>query len=642
MTHRRAALALMTCLAIGSSALDLLAEDRWIEVKSAHFAVLSNAGQSSARTLAWQLEQIRSALATLWPWARLDPTRPLTVLAVRDETSMKALVPEFWEKRGGVRPASVWMSGPDQYYLAIRTDQVVEETLTVNPYITAYFAYVSMILRQSVERELPLWVERGLAEVLSNTIVRNDDVLIGPPITSHVEQLRAGIRWPVPALLKVAASTPEFRTDDGMRRFDAEAWAFVHFLMFGDEGARAGKLDQFARLVAGGTDPDAAFRESLGPAQDYQLLLSTYINRPVFSYRRLNVDVSVKRESFPVRPVTAPEWASTRALFHAATNRPTEARAAIAEARRAGPSPESFTAEGLLLDHENKRGEAVAAYTQAVEAGSKNPYAHYRLAMLLWSPQADRDTLSRIETRLAATIALNTRHADAYEWLGEIRSLLGIGDPLALVRRAVSLEPSEPRHRLTSARVLWRQRSYEEALKDAQAALALARSDDERRAARDMVSSIEQAKDAAARSTRPVPTSASADVSGAGRSPAAPSRLPAAEPAATGAQPTEAARPDFRIPQPGEERLEGTLTRIECAPAGTVVFHLQQRSDGAVRVSAPRLRDVDFITYRTDLAGNVGCGPLKEPVAVYLTARTTPGAAGGKVAVAIEFLPKDR
>jgi len=59
-----------TLFAVGTR--PLAAADQWIEVKSAHFVVTSNAGDGSTRTIAWQLEQIRSAIATLWPWAKVD------------------------------------------------------------------------------------------------------------------------------------------------------------------------------------------------------------------------------------------------------------------------------------------------------------------------------------------------------------------------------------------------------------------------------------------------------------------------------------------------------------------------------------------------------------------------------------------
>ena len=71
------------------------AADQWIEVKSPHFTVISNAGQSAARNLAWQMEQIRSAVHAIWPWAKLDLDRPFVVLGARDEQSMRALAPRY-------------------------------------------------------------------------------------------------------------------------------------------------------------------------------------------------------------------------------------------------------------------------------------------------------------------------------------------------------------------------------------------------------------------------------------------------------------------------------------------------------------------------------------------------------------------
>ncbi|MEP6915743.1 MAG: hypothetical protein ABJC89_08850 [Acidobacteriota bacterium] len=642
MIGRCASVALMTCVALAGAARTLHADDKWIEVRSAHFLVISNDGQSNARTVAWQMEQIRGALAVLWPWAKVDLNRPLTVIALRDEESMKALAPEFWSKRGSVHPGSVWVSGPDQHYLTLRTDQRLEDTQLINPYMTAYFSYVSLVLRQSVAHDLPLWLDRGLAGVLSNTIVRENELLLGPPIPWHVEQIRTSVRLPLPVLLKVTPASPEFRTEDGMGHFDAQAWAFVHFLMFGDKGARSGKLDQFARAVSTGADADTAFRESLGSPDDLQFPLSLYVGRPIFSFAQVKVDVSVKREGFPVRTLPPAESASVRAMFHATMNRPVETGVAIAEARKAGPAPDSFVAEALLLDRDNKKAEAIAAYTRAVEAGSKNSYAHYRLAMLLWPSDADHEGLLRNEKLLAAAVALNIRSANAYAALGEVRSRLGTGDPLGLVRRAIGLEPSEPSYRLAAARVLWREQNFDAALQDAQAALTIATDEQDRRAAQDLIASLEQITSRSAARPAPPSTRAPSQAAAATPSVATPSAATpsAATPSAAATVDTEA-RPVFRTQEPGEEREEGTLSRIECTTAGAVIFHVQG-AKGAIRLTAPRLRDVEFITYRDGLGGNVGCGPLAEAMPVYITSKSAAGTTAGKIVVAIEFLPKSR
>ena len=479
---------------VGLSHASIRAADQWIEVKSAHFVLTSNAGEGTTRRLAWQLEQIRSAVGVLWPWAKLDLNKPLSVLIARDENTMRALVPSYWERKGGVRPASVWVEGADQNYLVIRGDSEARDELNINPYVTSYFSYVSLILQQSVQRPLPLWFSRGLAGVLSNTIVRDAKIMLGPPIPWHLERLREGSRLSTTALLQVNRASPDYRTDDGLGRFDAQAWAFVHFLMFADNGARWKQLDQFAQMAASGADPDVAFREALGPPEDLTSSFLAYVNRNLFPYRQINVDVTVKREGFAGTPLPAGEAASRRALLHAAMRRPIEARAAIAEAKRAGDAPLSDVAEALLLDADDKEDAALAAYAKAVDAGSHHGYAHYRAASLLWRDNPDDSTMARIEKLLAAAVALNPRHAAAMAMLADARSVLKIGQPIAYALNAISIEPLEPYHRSVAARILWRERKYDDALKHAEAALGLADSETERQRARDLIARITRAK----------------------------------------------------------------------------------------------------------------------------------------------------
>ena len=486
--------ACLACAAVAAGSRSLDAAEKWIEVRSAHFVVTSNAGDGSARTIAWQLEQIRSAIATLWPWAKVDLNKPLAVFAVKDETALKALAPQYWERKGGVRPATVWVGGVDQNYLAIRVDTEADDRLNINPYVTSYFSYVSLILQQSVARPMPLWFSRGLAGVMSNTIVRDARIMLGPPIPWHLERLRDHTRLKIPALLAVGRDSPEFVNGEGQADFDAQAWAFVHFLMFGEAGVRWPKLDRFSQLVAQGTNPDTAFREVLGPPEDLEAPFGGYITRSLYSFRQINVDVATKREGFSVQPLPPAEAASRQAMFHAAMRRPVEARAAIDEARKAGPAPDAFTAEALLLDAAGEEDEAKAAYARAAEAGSTSPYAYYRLASLLFRPEPDHDTLVRIEKTLSQAVALNNRYASAYALLGETRSLLGTGEPLGMALRAISLEPGEAHYRLTAASILWRQRNYDDALKQAQAGLSLADNGDERRRAEKMIESLTKAK----------------------------------------------------------------------------------------------------------------------------------------------------
>jgi len=94
--------------------------------------------------------------------------------------------------------------------------------------------------------------------------------------------------------------------------------------------------------------------------------------------------------------------------------------------------------------------------------------------------------------------------------------------------------------------------------------------------------------------------------------------------------------PVFREPKPGEERVSGWLTAIECGQKGVV---LVARVDGKpLRVHADRFESIDFITYRDDLSGSINCGRRSPEDVVVLTFR--PGGSGvAGEAVAVEFPP---
>jgi tetratricopeptide (TPR) repeat protein len=473
----------------------LLAADNWSEMQSGHFKAWSNGGEGATRNLLWQLEQIRSAMTVLWPWMKTDLAKPMIVVGVKDEPTMKLLAPQYWEQRGLVHPSSVWVSGADQHYMAIRTDLRGDDTQMINPYTTAYFSYASLVLGSSFDRDLPLWFTRGLAGVVSNTIVRDNFILLGPPIPWHLEALRSQSRLTLKQLISVNRSSPEYRRGDGLERFDAEAWAFVHLLMFGEQGKYRSAINRFSTLLSNGKDVDGAFTEAIGRVEDLESAFSAYINSSIYSYQRAKVDATVSKERFQSHVLAPADVAAGRAGLYVAMGRTKEASASIGESRRLDPkNPASFVAEGLLFDRGGDRDQAKTAFATAVELGSSNAYAYYRSAVLKWpaGPQPDQQVLKEMETALSRAVELNSSYAAAYASLAEVRAALRkpAAEVVPLLVRAVELEPSNSWHRLTAARVFWRYDNIADARKAAQAALTLADTDAERTEAQSLLARL--------------------------------------------------------------------------------------------------------------------------------------------------------
>jgi Tfp pilus assembly protein PilF len=471
------------------------AERSWVEVKSPNFRVVSNAGEKEARRVAWQFEQVRAAFQAIWPWARVPTAEPIVVVAAKDETTMKSLVPEYWERKGGVRPASVFVSGADKHYIGLRTDLPGSDREGVNPYRMAYWPYVGLILQSSFDRDPPLWLSRGLAEVFSNTIVREKDIEVGRLIPWHLERLRGNARMSIADLLAVDRRSPYYTQEDRRDLFDAQAWALVHYLEFGDEGRHRPQLDRLVQLLRSGREPGAALAEAFGDAAAFTMGLANYITKQVYQYARMNVDVNVDSRSFTFRELPVGEAAAVQAGLHAAMRRPAEARAMLDQARQAAPTLAAvWEVEAALAEAEMNTDRAREAYGKAVDLGSTSYRAHYRYAQFLWRSDADDETFRRIEKALEQAVELNHDYAAAYSFLADVKARLGRAEQgLGLARRAVSLEPGTAYHRIALARVLWATGNREEALREARASLAAARDDRDRREATEMLAFLEKA-----------------------------------------------------------------------------------------------------------------------------------------------------
>jgi hypothetical protein len=98
--------------------------------------------------------------------------------------------------------------------------------------------------------------------------------------------------------------------------------------------------------------------------------------------------------------------------------------------------------------------------------------------------------------------------------------------------------------------------------------------------------------------------------------------------------------PALRPMKPGENRVFGRLTAIQCT--GTAVVVVVKTPDGAIlRAHAQKFNQIDLITYREDLRGGVQCGAQASAEPVLLTFMADAGSTNAGTAVAVEFVPLD-
>src|SRR5262245_24223783 len=314
-------------LAAATAALSLAAlasaDQKWIEVRTPHFTVVANTGEGAARDAGWQFEQVRHVFQTLWPWARAESGRPFVVFVLKGEGDLKALAPKYWENGGdGAVGASV--EGRDKDYYAMLTGLSLSDDMGTNPYFYAYWGYANRMLDAAFPVSLPPWYQRGLSDFFGNTLVRGKDVQVGRLMKTHMKRLGEGQRVPLADLL-AADWKSKYVSDEGWRpMFDAESWMFCHYLVLGDRGEHAAQLNRFAEKMRDGTKAQEAMKEAFGDLGALDKGYRVYLDRKLFQFAQIQLDLNVKKESFALRALPPAEAAALRAGFHVAMGRPVE------------------------------------------------------------------------------------------------------------------------------------------------------------------------------------------------------------------------------------------------------------------------------------------------------------------------------
>src|ERR1700677_4693122 len=91
----------------------------WFEARSPNFIVVSNAGEKQARKSAIRFEQIRAVFRRSLTVANAHASPTITIFAVKDEDSVKALLPEYWAK-GRSHPAGIFFEHMDRYFALVQ------------------------------------------------------------------------------------------------------------------------------------------------------------------------------------------------------------------------------------------------------------------------------------------------------------------------------------------------------------------------------------------------------------------------------------------------------------------------------------------------------------------------------------------
>lgn len=567
--------------------------ETWLEVRSSNFIVVSNAGEKQASKAAISLEQMREVLRRALEVANTHGSAVVTVLAVKDEDSMKALLPEYWVK-GRAHPAGIFINQMNQYFAAIQLDAP-----GLDPYHTIYHEYFHS-LTAPYYPNLPVWISEGLAEFYGHSRISDSTVQVGLADAELIAELRQGSLIPLDVLFKVDHSSPYYNEQNKTSIFYAESWALTHYLMVGDKQAHKPMLDAYLDALLHGATEEQAATKGFGDLNNLQKALQTYIGKQMFYALTGGPPTPVPASELHTRELSEAELDAYRGGFAALMGRTQEAITILEQAVKLDPKLAlGYQYLGFAEYEDKKPAEALADFTRAIELNPKNALTRFLRAYLASTQGGAVGNDEQMEEDLRAAIAVSPEFAPPYGVLAMYVANQGTDLPeaLKLAQKAQALEPGNAAYQIDLASILARMNRLQEARKIAMHARSNATNPGERAQAERFLAYLDQASQYSGGDSDPTEsatvTRSSPGTPATGSTTGAPSNPPDGARRQTGGG--DAASSGSAAAGGTLREATGTVTKLSCmsglkfeldTSAGKLTLHIKPGANLPIRLSA--------------------------------------------------------
>ncbi len=362
----------------------------WVEVRTPHLRVLSDAGLGKATAIAERLERLHEVLRNSARTLVVEPRRPRVVLMFADEGSFFHYLPFYRGHRESVQ--GYFQPTPDGEFLLMQALSG-EERARVSVH-----EYTHAILHEAMPR-IPLWLNEGLAEYFSTFRVDSRAAQVGAVIPEYLQHLQSTRMLTIPELFAVNPGSGDYHEGERQGTFYAESWLLVHMLLSERVGDLP-RLEGFLRALRDGADPHTAFRREYGEDAALQMRLGAYARRTSYGAREWHFDEPFgaidKQIRMSVPTVELLTTIATALIPQGQSMWPTVSQHLTAALSLAPHDPTACALSGVLAE---KRGERAAAgrwYAQAlaapdVPASVCRQVANSRLSVILEPPPGGTD-----------------------------------------------------------------------------------------------------------------------------------------------------------------------------------------------------------------------------------------------------------
>jgi tetratricopeptide (TPR) repeat protein len=611
---------LLACVAIALSTGSAQAKDKWINLTTKNFNIISNASESDTRKVVLKLEQFHYVFSKLFNLPLVRPI-PTTVMVFKSDDSFKPFKPLYNGK-----PAN--LSG---YFQPSQDENLIALNISGNeqrPFSVIFHEYTHLATHET-RRPWPLWLKEGLAEVYSSFEVDDNKVTLGNPISHHVFLLRDNKFIPLQTLLNAQHDSTVYNEREKQGIFYAQSWALCHYFMFGDKNVRRPQMVEFVHLIERGIDADHAFKQAFkAEPAEIEKQLHSYVGNRLYTINVHTLASTEGEKEIAVRAISEGEAQSYLGNLLARTQRLDEAEVLFKQAVAMEPElPRAYEGLGFVAMRRNNHIEALENFKQAATRGSKNHLAHY-----YYAEELQQRATSGMTPELAKTIAEELRisiklmpgFAYSHAALGFLSLTSGenLKEGEESYRTAIRLEPQNKHLLLNLAHIQTRMKDYAAAKKTLEPLLAADGDPRLKISAESALRMIEYA-------TRPI-----LEPSALQKSESVHENTSGATAAAEPTPPRLARRPSLRIE--GAETIRAVLVSIECK-GGKWTLVVNTRTD-LLRFAVTDKDELEFYKPNLEVDKTISCGSVNKTAYIYYKPATGQSKFAGD-ALAVEFIP---
>jgi tetratricopeptide (TPR) repeat protein len=628
---------LLALLCFFIAALPVCAQDAWVGVRSKNFLLVGNANEKQIRQVGSKLEQFRAALARLFGRNELDSHVPTTVIIFKSHYSYQPFKPK-------PNTAGFFQSNSHINYITLTTELQGEQ----DPFTVVFHEYTHLLVN-SINANMPIWFDEGLAEYYSTMDITGDRrVVLGRPIARHVARLHEAQLLPLKTLFEVDRKSPYYNEEHKQGVFYAQSWALMHYLMSGREGQLKTQLAKFVDLLAANTPSETAFEKTFPVTfATMETDLRNYIQHDryptVTGSLATKIDFEDDMKTFRLSHAEAQAYLGDL-LLHGNRN---EGEVYLQRALALEPHlPLAHASLGLLRAKQSRPAEARQELERAITLDPDNYLWHYYYAFVLSrTGVAETDmvlgftpeTITLMRQHLQKTFELNPDFREARNLMAFVNLVSGkqLDEAVEILRRSLELAPGRNDLVLILAQIYIRQEDYEAARELLNGVNQSNRDDQAAARVKDLLGQITAIEEALARAREgkeePLPAAGESSANYVKES----SENVIAE------DPSVFLRAALRKPESGENQVQGTLMRVDCDDKGFTL--LVKVDDKIMSLRTVGFRNLNFRSFSADAGREITCGPRMagNNVVVTYVPPTEQRTQITGITRSIEFVPSD-